>query len=187
MQIDPLDGVDRTVSVVPMNFRTDYKERGGKLVESDKVDLVKRGSLASTPYSIKELRKDNILWPMVEPYYEAWKKGQEVPEDGTPIDALPFIPRDLAGHLKLMQFRTAEELAACTDSDLDRIGMGARGFREKAKSFLENQASGQVAAQNAELKAQNEALLADLEELKAQVNELANNKPKRGRPRKDIE
>src|SRR3546814_13402249 len=95
------DAATYEVNIVPMNFRTEYKERDGKFEEVHKVDLVKKGSNGeSTPWTIAALQKDRILWPAVRPYYERWCEGQEDPVDGTPIDVLPFIPTGGVGHLR---------------------------------------------------------------------------------------
>lgn len=186
------EAVSKDINVVPMNFTVDYipdREKPGELREIHRVDLVKKGTHGeSTPWSIPALKKDSILWPHVQPYYEHWLKGQEDPVEGTPLDSLPFLPRMVVDHLKGIHIRTAEDLAEATEGALARIGMGARGWREKARSYLDAKAgASQIAAVNADLKAENEQLRADMEELRGQVNTLMVDKPKRGRPRKVIE
>lgn len=208
MLADPMspDAVTQEVNVVPMNFRVDHVPvpgKPGEFKEVHKVDLVKKGSNGeSTPWRIKELQGVGILWQAIGPYYERWLEGQEDPADGTPIDCLPFIPKGVVDHLRMLHIRSAEDLAGATDADLERIGMGARGWREKTRVYLDAKAGGAVAETNTMLKAENERMAKELEELKAQVNALSamerkevqpshndlveiDPKRKRGRPRKN--
>ena len=189
---DPVspDAVAHEVNVIPMHFRVDYipdRDRPGEFREIHKVDLVKKGSNGeSTPWSIPALKKEQFLWPHVEKYYDHWLAGQEDPVEGTPLDVLPFLPPPIVGHLKNIHIRTAEDLAATTDGDLERIGMGARGWREKARSFIEaKEGTALIAAVNADLKLENEQLRADVDEMKAQLNVLTADRPKRSKP-KDV-
>ncbi len=192
MLADPMspDATTHEVNVIPMNFRTDYKEvpgKPGEFTEVHKVDLVKKGSNGEcTPWTIKALRKQEMLWPNIQPYYDRWVEGQEDPEDGTPIDCLPFIPATLVPHLRLLHLRSAEDLASCTDADLERIGMGARMWREKARAYLDNKPAAEILAANAELNEKLESQQNEIDELKEQINSLvgAAGAPKPGRPKK---
>lgn len=176
------------INVLPMNFRADFvpdKTKPGELKEIHRVDLVKKGSNGeSTPWTITALKCQPAVWEYVEPYYNYWLKGQEPPVDGTPVDVLPFLPQGLVGHLKNIHIRTAEDLRDATDADLDRIGMGARGYRAKARTYLDAKEDSKVVESNALLAKENEQLRADVDELKAQVNALVADKPRRGRPPK---
>lgn len=171
------EAVTHEINVVPMNFRKDFvprKDEPGEFKEVHKVDLVKKGSNGeSTPWEIGRLQKDQILWPYIKPFYERWLEGQEDPVEGTPIDCLPFLPPGLVGHLRNLHIRSAEDLASVTDADLDRIGMGARGWREKARNYVEAKSGdARLAAVNADLQAEKERMQAEIDELKALVNSL---------------
>lgn len=178
MNPDPMspEAARQEINVIPLNFRVDFipdKNKPGALREIHRVDLVKKGSHGeSTPWSIPAIQKDPMLWNYIEPYYKHWLKGQADPVEGTPLDVLSFLPPSIVSHLKNIHIRTAEDLANATDGDLERIGMGARGWRQKARSYLEAQAGGQAAAVNAALKTENEQMRAELAELKATVNAL---------------
>lgn len=192
MQPDPMspEAAQQEINVIPLNFRSDFvpdRHNPGELKEVHKVDLVKKGTNGEcTPWSIPALKKDMQLWPFVEPYYEYWLKGQEAPTEGIPLDVLPFLPPQIVKHLQNIHIRTAEDLARTTDSDLERIGMGARGWRAKAQAYLEAKADSRLAAEHADLKLANEQLQGEVEELKEQVAGLMADKPKRGpgRPKK---
>lgn len=196
MLADPMspEAVTHEVNVIPMNFHVDYRPipgKPGEFKEIHVVDLVKKGSNGeSTPWRIKDLQENDILWHAMKPYYERWLEGQEDPAEGTPIDCLPFVPPGIVQHLRSLHIRSAEDLAGVTDGDLERIGMGSRGMREKARVYLDAKSGGAVAEANTELRAENERMSKELEELKAQVNALAAVqgepvKRKPGRPRKN--
>ena len=184
-----LNAHKQEIDVVPWDFREEPKKlQDGSYEMVHKVTLVKKGTTNSgTPFTIKELKQNQILWPVVEPFYDAWLKGQEEPVDGTPIDVLPFLDKHLVGHLKLMHIKTVEDLASSTDTTLQHIGMGARRIKEKAQAFLDAQASGDLADKYINLKEKSDIQQQQIEELQALVNELTPPEKKRGRPKKDSE
>ena len=180
MVADPFstEALAHEINVVPMNFRKDYKpvpEQPGEFTEIHRVDLVKKGTNGeSTPWSIKALEQEQMLWPHIKPSYERWLEGQEEPVDGTPLDVLPFIAPALVPHFKSLLIKTAEDLAAATDADLDRIGMGSRGFREKCRAYVANKAGdAKLADMLAARDAENAQLRSELDELKREVNALS--------------
>ena len=98
---------------------------------------------------------------------------------GTPIEQWPLISRSQAEELKGIKFRTVEDVANCSDLQLQRIGMIAgmspHGFRDKAKQFLNLATESAEVAQkeaemqalreeNAKIKAETDAKLAQMQE-----------------------
>lgn len=87
-------------------------------------------------------------------------------------------PDELSGYqlaeLGILKFQTVEQIATASDAQLQRVGMGAVGLRERARMFL--QSKNRVAT-TTEL----EDTKAELEALKAQVASLVR---KRGRPKR---
>jgi hypothetical protein len=82
--------------------------------------------------------------------------------------------------LQIFKFQTVEQVATATDSQLQRIGMGAVGLREMARRYLavKNQSSSQTEIEHtkkelAEVKEQMATLMAQLQEKKV------------GRPKKE--
>ena len=82
--------------------------------------------------------------------------------------------------LQIFKFQTVEQVATASDSQLQRIGMGAVGLREHARRYLsvKNQSSSQTEIEHtkrelAEVKEQMATLMAQLSEKKV------------GRPRKE--
>lgn len=72
--------------------------------------------------------------------WEAYEKGQELAQSGTPLDHL--FPSDPGAILNLKAFNifTVQQLAAVTDSALANIPMG-RTLCEKAKAYLNSAAA----------------------------------------------
>lgn len=94
--------------------------------------------------------------------YEEWKKGNEMPENGTPLKMWPAItPADIAV-LHAAKIFTVEDLAALPDAGFNLVGMGARALREKARAWLGSSEVGKTAEQIAKLTMQVEQLMEDL-------------------------
>jgi hypothetical protein len=111
-------------------------------------------------------------------HYQNQVAGQEV-IIGTPIEQWPLVSRSQADELKGIKFRTVEDVANCSDQQLQRIGMIAgmspHSFREKAKAFLNLASDSAEVAQreeemqalreeNAKIKAETDAKLAAMQE-----------------------
>lgn len=70
--------------------------------------------------------------------------------------------------LSIMKFQTVEQVATASDMQLQKVGMGATGLRERARAYLlnKNQSDSQVEMENtkrelAELKEQLAAFMAE--------------------------
>jgi len=98
---------------------------------------------------------------------------------GTPIEEWTLISRSQADELKGIKFRTVEDVANCSDQQLQRIGMIAgmspHSFREKAKQFLNLATeSAEVSQREQELQAlrlENDKIKAETEAKLAQMQE----------------
>lgn len=106
--------------------------------------------------------------------YERWKRGEEMPLNGTAIKGWQVISPAQQKNLISLNILTVEDLAAVNDEGLRRIGMGAMALRDKAKAWL-SQASdkGPLTMENAALKAENAALKNQNDQLEARMRELA--------------
>lgn len=97
-------------------------------------------------------------WQDIEPKYQAWLNGQELPEDGIPLAAWPGLNKAQADGLQKAGYKTVEDVAAMPDQIVDRIPLpGVRELRHAARTYLENRPQADLAARVAEL----EAMLAD--------------------------
>jgi len=121
-------------------------------------------------------------WAQIEPAYTAWKSNQELPEHGTPLSVWPGVNEDQAAVLRNVNLRTVEEVANAPETLLARPPLpNMRELTRQAALFLEGRSTAEMAARLAALEAQNEMLVAMMAE-----NETEADKPKRGRPRKEV-
>ena len=87
---------------------------------------------------------------------------------GTPLAVINLDPATVA-NLGALNIGTVEQLAEVPDSALDALRAGGRGFRERARAYLE---ATNGAAPLAKIAAENESLRADLAETQQQLAEL---------------
>lgn len=114
-----------------------------------------------------------------ERFSDAWERFQADQEQvaaGTPLDELTVLNVAQKAELRALGFRTVENLAAMTEVQMDRVGMGARKLQRLAQSYIENAEGGVDSAQMASelekrdneiaaLKAQLDTALARLDEV----------------------
>lgn len=80
--------------------------------------------------------------------YDAWKQGEELPEQGTPIKGWPVLSPGAQKNLIAAGIRTVEDLAEIPESEFGAIGTGAMGYKQKAKAWLDAaEGTGKAAAQ----------------------------------------
>lgn len=99
---------------------------------------------------------------------------------GWQLDDWDEMDKELVRNLKFLRFYTVEQLAGANDAQIQGIGMGGLGLREKARKALAERNAALV--QNAVGERDKE-----IEDLKAQMAQLMEmvNAPKRGRPPKE--
>ena len=103
---------------------------------------------------------------------------------GTPLSvwahtAPDDINKGQLEELQILKFQTVEQVATASDAQLQRVGMGGMGLREKARMFLTKK-------NRADSHEELDKTRRELDELKAQMAELlAARKP--GRPKKELE
>lgn len=114
-------------------------------------------------------------------YFQMKQTEQDAPAIGTALDVWlqegnGDITRGHVEELRILKFQTVEQIANASDAQLQRIGMGGPGLREKAKTFLTRRNRSETESQLEETKRQ-------LAELQAQMAALMVRKP--GRPKKE--
>lgn len=190
-----------------IRFWTDYVKRGADLVPVDKVEYCQPGmaSRSTTVAEIARLQKirddvdpDNPAfmiarerWATIQPAYEAWKSGQEIPLHGTPLAIAGIVTPQEAEIIKTYGLKTVEEFAEAPDSVVTRIQLPAiRDKQALAKRFCETAGNRAITA---DLDAKDEQIRSMSEELKEmrELLEMAmaeKDEPKRrGRPPKNAE
>ncbi len=109
-------------------------------IQEDYVRWVKKGDHKTANVVKVRLMKrlDPEGWRVIAPYYDKWKKGEEMPETGTPLANWPLIKgKRQVDQLRLLSILTVEDLAMVSDSMLENIGMGGRTLRDQAKRYVE--------------------------------------------------
>ena len=103
-------------------------------------------------------------------HYEAFKRREEVPEEGTPLAEWPIITRTQVEELAFFNVKTVEQLAAVPDHQAQKF-MGFNTLRQKARDFLEQSKRGVESAQlERELASRDDQIA----KLQAQVEMLVN-------------
>lgn len=175
LSLDPTATDPREVAhIVPERFYVRYvsdEKNPGVTQSVEMVLFAKKGQHImtgqKTPMRITQARKDKQIWAVIEPYYEAWKKGQETPVDGTPLGAWPGLAPEQAERLRMMRVRSVEDVAAMTDADVDNFGMGGLLLRQNARAFVEMKKDKTVI--QAEVSKQMEGMQAKIDELTAKL------------------
>lgn len=103
--------------------------------------------------------------------WNAYLQGKEHQASGTPVELLPNMPHGMSDMLKSLYIFSIEQLAALSDINLQKLGMGGNELREKAKQFLEKSTN-----DVAKLKKENEMLRAELLEKDALIEQLSRKK-----------
>jgi hypothetical protein len=144
------------MSIRVLEFKTEFKGVGEAATSVEWVRYAPVGSIQNTATwaRIKDLKPDKafrnddeglqlqaqrIRWSFIEPAYDAWKSGEELPTTGTALAAWPGISADVAEAFKRGGVKTIEEVAGLTDVVLGRLAVpNARSYVAQAKLFLES-------------------------------------------------
>ena len=181
---------------VILGFKTDYVgERAIDWVEIapsgeafDRTRTWHRIKDIVPPQDVDDTRKDSMSfkiaearWEHIRPKYEAWKRGQDIPDDGTPLAAWAGVSPEQAAHLKAMGIKTVEAVRDMGEGAVSRLPFpNARKLPQLAADFLSSKGE-----------AEKDRLIADMQERMAIMEEmLAAQQPEKrgpGRPRKQEE
>jgi hypothetical protein len=185
---------DHNVRIV--GFETTYTPREDGTIAA--VDYVDFSAVGNAKYTVVHMRivdakRDTTgLWEVIGPHYEAWKKGEELPEHGTPLAAWNGIQTGLVKVLKGHDIKSVEDLAEITDSVLQKIGLpDLRKARDGARRWVEAQGTRDIATALGQKDAQINALQEQMAEMMAMLkgdkadkdDEPVRRRP--GRPRRD--
>ena len=153
--------------------RTHTWHRVKDLMPPENVDDVRANSSA---YMVLQAR-----WKQIGPKYEAWKQGNELPDDGTPLAAWAGVTPEQARVLVGMGLKTVESVRDMSESAIVRLPFpNARKLPQLARDFLESRGD-----------AEKDAMIADMQERMRIMEEMiaASQEEKRGpgRPKKQEE
>lgn len=160
----------------------DY-QKTGKMIPEDWVLVAPPGQLDRqvTPHKIADIQKikgtgaenhpasDSMVHfrDFILRHYDMWKKGEEVPLEGTPLVAWNALSTEEVDAFKKAGIRTVEEIRDMNDTLLGKVQVARpREKKALAKRFLEaadqNRASAELARRDAEMEAL-KAQIADLQ------------------------
>ena len=127
------------------------------------------------------LEEHKARFPRQWLYFQMKQNETDTAVIGTPLETWQAESTDFSKaqmeELKILRFQTIEQVALASDSQLQRIGMGGPGLRERARMFLQSRNKTEAARELEDTKKQ-------LAELQSQMAELMD-KPRRGRPPKE--
>lgn len=107
--------------------------------------------------------------------YRAWKEGNELPVNGTPIKTWPLLSPAQVKNLLAAKCFTVEDLAVANEPLIAMLGMGGRDLKGKAQAYLEQANNGgKVASELAALKVRLEDMAAQIEKKDEQIASLMN-------------
>lgn len=86
--------------------------------------------------------------------YQAFKAGQAEPELGLSVRQWPSLSKAQAENLVAAGVRTVEDVAVMNEPTMQRVGMGARELKGKAKAYVESRDQNKAAEQITALQAQ---------------------------------
>lgn len=178
-------------AIHPLRFWTDYVDAAdGSMTPSEWVEWVKKGDAygATTAEKITRLKKMGVIWDTIQPHYDAWKRGQDATTNGTPLDAVPFVTREMAAALARVHLRSVEDLASAEDAALVKLGIpNIRTIQQKARAFLDaQQMQAGVSGELAALRALVEQLQADKAEAQQATETMARETGRRRRTRDEV-
>lgn len=128
----------------------------------------------------EKLRFMTARWNQIEPAYLAFKNGQEIPINGTPLAAWAGVTPEMADVLRSAGIRTVEEVRDLTDGQLEKVRLpNMREMRKQAGLFLANSDAALAAERESAKDAQIAALLERQAAMEAMLEEMT--KPKAGK------
>ena len=135
-----------------------------------------------------ESRSGRILPELVELWksnYERFKKGLEIPVDGTPIRGWSMISGAQQENLIAVNLLTVESLASATSEAMARIGMGALELKRRAEAWLAQRNEIEPAAvKMSQLQRENDVLKETVANLMEKVDTLSKAVEPKGQGRK---
>lgn len=186
---------DRLPYVYPKKFYHKYRDNPDGTKRSEEWVIVAKKGMTNpqeTPMRWRDVERTPLLHEVLAPYHANWKRGNETPVNGTPLEAWT-AEAEMVEVLNSVNVRSVEDFAELADHLLMRLNIpGSREKQKRARAFLDARSdTAKVSAEVAELRSKNEALVNTVNELKALIEQHAIKQEtvKRGpgRPRKQLE
>lgn len=137
--------VDRVRSLDPKNMKVDPTQGGGE----------------------KEMFF-KARWDQIEPFYTAWKEGNELPQSGTPLALWAGLTAEQANVFKLAGIRSVEEIRDMNGADEARVRLpNLTDIKRMAGLYLQSAGATEAAAREAAKDAQIAAMAERMEAMEA--------------------
>lgn len=144
--------------------------QGSKDVFKQKVDAWKK----ELQFNLRGGRIKQDWYDAYLRMYNAWKAGEEIPVNGTPIKGWGMISPAMQQTLIHMSVVTVEDLAALNDEGVRRCGLGGVDLKTKAIVWLRDlKDRGPVVSENARLTKENDQLRETVAQLHQKIDALA--------------
>jgi hypothetical protein len=171
----------RFFEAFPLNEQKS-KKAGCKIYDKEvHVKILIAGDKTMAPVRrITDANGEIVGQEYIDRYPDAWaafKKGEEAPISGTPLESWPGCDKAVALSLKSLHIHTVQDLAGVGDGVLDKLPLGGRDLRTRAKTFLASAETGATALQLAESQAREAATAQKLTDLQAQIDRLTAGAP----------
>lgn len=170
----------------PSELRVEFYEKLYEQKPTDFVRIMAPGNKENIwDQPVREIDKQN--YPRHWLFYQMKKTDGQV--FGTPLAewAAAFAEDEALGHqiaeLHLLKFQSVDQVASMTDTQVQKVGMGAAGLRERARSYLASKNTTQTDADRAKLdraEKQVEFLTTQMAALVEQINNKPAEPEKRG-------
>jgi hypothetical protein len=107
-------------------------------------------------------------WAQIEPAYELWKSGQEIPLNGTPLEVCPLFNTGMIEVLHQVGIKTVEEVRDLSELHLMKVALpNMRDLKKQAGIFIDNMGGAAAAEREAEKDAQLVAMSERLAQMEA--------------------
>lgn len=138
----------------------------------ERVEIFMPGNALSRP--VKNVADEHRMrWPQE---YQAFKENRELTTEGTPLEQWAMLTKSQVMELKALHFRSVEDIARMTDTQIQQFRIGGMRLRECARAFLDDAAAN---ALTTKMTHDNEQLLSEIavlrqqnENMKSQLDQL---------------
>jgi len=139
----------------------------------DRVERVAVDWFANLARQVEEGRFPQNWLDAFRSKFDYWKKGQELPVDGTSVRQWNVLSPSQCKTLLDLHVLTIEDLAVANEETIARLGMGGRDLQRRAREWLKASTDvGKVSERSAALEAENEALKTRMAEMEKQLLQL---------------
>jgi hypothetical protein len=131
--------------------------------QEERVQILLPGSPNQPVFRVTDEHRQR--WP---DQYAAFRRGEEMAVEGTPLEEWSILKKNQVFELKAMNVFTVEQCASLSDQAVQRLGLNGHRLKERAQAFLDEAAH---AALTERLAYENEQKDAQIAALRRQVEE----------------